>query len=189
MSKMKVIRITKELERLKKNPRPGIVCYPKTEDDVTNLEAKIMGPKDTPYEGGVFCAEINVPDSYPFEPPRIRFTTPVYHPNIDSGGRICLDLLKGPPSGGWKPTIPLEILLVSLQGLLEFPNPKDPLMADIATLYISDKEMFTRNAKEHTKKYAVQDFSEENYDSVDPTNTASKRKAQDSDGEGPSSKK
>lgn len=37
---------------------------------------------------------------YPFEPPKIRFLTPIYHPNIDNAGRICLDALKLPPKVG-----------------------------------------------------------------------------------------
>lgn len=34
---------------------------------------------------------------YPFEPPSVRFVTPIFHPNIDTSGRICLDTLKMPP--------------------------------------------------------------------------------------------
>ena len=87
-------RISKELVMLKTSPPPGAQCWPAEADKVDRLEADIMGPGDTPYQGGVFRLEILVPDRYPFEPPKMRFTTKIYHPNVDEGGRICLDILK-----------------------------------------------------------------------------------------------
>jgi len=81
---------------LESDPPPGICAWPKG-DSMNVLEAQILGPKDTPYEKGIFKVEIVVPDRYPFEPPKVRFLTRIYHPNIDSGGRICLDTLKLPP--------------------------------------------------------------------------------------------
>ena len=62
------------------------------------LFSEITGPEDSPYEGGIFELDLSVTDRYPFEPPKLRFITPIYHPNIDSTGRICLDLLKMPPA-------------------------------------------------------------------------------------------
>lgn len=69
---------------------------------------------------------------YPFEPVSIVFQPPApYHPNIDSNGRICLDLLKMPPAGTWRPTVTLMAVLEALLVLLREPNPDDPLMPDI----------------------------------------------------------
>ena len=69
---------------------------------------------------------------YPFEPPLMKFLTKVYHPNIDnSSGLICMDLLKMPPTGNWRPAINLSSLLTSVQLLLAEPNPSDPLDAAI----------------------------------------------------------
>ena len=62
------------------------------------LRIEITGPENSPYENGIFELDLSITDRYPFEPPKLRFITPIYHPNIDSTGRICLDLLKMPPS-------------------------------------------------------------------------------------------
>ncbi|XP_009068751.1 PREDICTED: ubiquitin-conjugating enzyme E2 T, partial [Acanthisitta chloris] len=120
------------------------------------LRAQIIGGADTPYEKGVFNLEIIVPERYPFEPPKIRFLTPIYHPNIDSAGRICLDVLKLPPKGAWRPSLNISTLLTSIQLLMAEPNPDDPLMADISSEYKYNKQLFLLNAKEWTEKHAVQ---------------------------------
>ena len=57
----------------------------------------MQGPSGTVYENGIFTLSVSVSQRFPFEPPLVRFVTPVYHPNIDSAGRICLDLLNMPP--------------------------------------------------------------------------------------------
>ena len=62
------------------------------------MRIEITGPENSPYENGIFELDLSITDRYPFEPPKLRFITPIYHPNIDSTGRICLDLLKMPPS-------------------------------------------------------------------------------------------
>ena len=109
-------RISKEIAMLKKNPPPGenllvvgsynlisdwwTQCvsgahtWQVDEDKLDHLEADVLGPSDSPYSGGVFKLEILLPEKYPYEPPKIRFQTKIYHPNIDEGGRICLDILK-----------------------------------------------------------------------------------------------
>ncbi|XP_075298890.1 ubiquitin-conjugating enzyme E2 T isoform X2 [Opisthocomus hoazin] len=120
------------------------------------LSQEILGGADTPYEKGIFNLEIIVPERYPFEPPKIRFLTPIYHPNIDSAGRICLDVLKLPPKGAWRPSLSIATLLTSIQLLMAEPNPDDPLMADISSEYKYNKQLFLLNAREWTEKHASQ---------------------------------
>lgn len=64
-------------------------------DNFSELRGTIAGPPDTPYEGGTFHVEIKVPETYPFNPPKVKFLTKIWHPNISSAtGAICLDILK-----------------------------------------------------------------------------------------------
>ncbi|CAH2229376.1 ubiquitin-conjugating enzyme E2 T-like [Pararge aegeria] len=157
MSSARTNRLTREIKSLEDNPPWGIICKPVKADVLDELRVKMLGPKSSPYEKGKFELVINVPDKYPFEPPQVKFITSVYHPNIDKGGRICMNMLKMPTKGssGWQPTITIETLLISIQSLLANPNPDDPLMLDIAYEYKYDIEQFMFNATKHTEKHAV----------------------------------
>ena len=149
-----VSRMSKELERLKTDPPHGITCWPR-DGMLNHLEAKLLGGEGTPYEGGVFKLEITIPNRYPFEPPDVQFITKIYHPNIDTAGRICLDVLKSPPTGSWKPAHNIHTILTSIQLLLAEPNPDDGLMAEISSEYKHQRPTFLAKAKEWTQKYAM----------------------------------
>ncbi|GFR93717.1 ubiquitin-conjugating enzyme E2 D4 [Elysia marginata] len=109
-----------------------------------------MGPADSPYFGGVFFLTITFPTDYPFKPPKVTFTTKIYHPNINSQGGICLDILKNQ----WSPALTISKVLLSICSLLTDPNPDDPLVPDIAKTFKRDREEYNRLAKEWTAKYA-----------------------------------
>jgi len=145
----------KEIEQLERSPPAGASCWPVEGDRLDMLEGIILGPSDSPYHGGSFRVQISIPDRYPFEPPKVEFRTPIYHPNIDDSGRICLDILKMPPAGDWRPSINLYSILTTIQLLLTEPNPRDPLMYDIAHQYQFDKLKYEETAKALTKKHAV----------------------------------
>ncbi len=125
-------RLLKELKLLESSPPAGVSCWAEGERlDV--LRAQIVGAEATAYAGGVFLLELSLPPRYPFEPPKVRFLTPIYHPNVDTAGRICLDLLKMPPKGAWKPAVGLGALLTSIQLLMAEPNPDDGLLPDVVS--------------------------------------------------------
>jgi ubiquitin-conjugating enzyme E2 D/E len=132
----------------------GIVLFPHSdlegEIDLLQWTATITGPKDTPYEHGVFSLSVTITPNYPIESPKVTFITPIYHPNIQADGYICLDILKGK----WSPAITLYKLMLCIKSLLAEPNPDDPLRRDLANLYREDRETFNRNAVAFTKKHA-----------------------------------
>lgn len=118
-----------------------------------------MGPSDSPYSGGVFFLSIHFPTDYPFKPPKVNFTTKIYHPNINSNGSICLDILRDQ----WSPALTISkgilvyiiLVLLSICSLLTDPNPDDPLVPEIAHVYKSDRPRYEASAREWTRKYAM----------------------------------
>lgn len=142
-------RIIKETERLVKEPVEGISATPH-EDNLRYFDVRIDGPAETPYEGGVFKLELFLPQEYPMEPPRVRFLTKIYHPNIDRVGRICLDVLQK----NWSCAQQMRTILLSIQALLASPNPFDPLANDVAQEWRENEARALETAREWTAKYA-----------------------------------
>lgn len=147
-------RLKKELEKMTTNPSEGISCCLR-DNSLNILDAWLVGAKGTPYEGGTFLLEVSIPTKYPFQPPRIIFKTRIYHPNIDEGGRICLNVLKMPPSGAWRCTLTIENTLTSVLALMSAPNPDDPLVPEIAEIYKTNRSQFEKTAKEWTDKFCA----------------------------------
>lgn len=152
MSRVK--RIAKELEECRQDTQSGVSLELVSENDLTHLTGYFNGPPGTPYEHGVFKIDINIPNEYPFKPPVMKFLTKIYHPNISSvTGAICLDILKD----AWTPILTLKSSLISLQSLLQSPEPNDPQDAEVAKHYISNRKGFDETAAYWTKIYASDD--------------------------------
>lgn len=97
---------------------PGISAFPSTPENLLNWTATIAGPSDTPYASLTFKLSFQFPSSYPYAPPAVLFKTPIFHPNVDFSGRICLDILKDK----WSAVYNVQSVLLSLQSLLGEPN-------------------------------------------------------------------
>ena len=142
-------RLQKELKEMQINPPMNCSAGP-IEDNLFKWTATIYGPQDSPYEGGVFHLDIDFPNDYPFRPPKIIFTTKIFHCNINYQGFICLDILKDK----WSPALTISKVLLSVCSLLDDQNPNDPLEPEIAKLYEENKEEFIKKAKQYTLIYA-----------------------------------
>ncbi len=143
-------RLLTEFKKIQQEPVLNCSAGPK-EDDLYCWCASIIGPKDTPYYGGIFKLELLFTTKYPIKPPQVRFKTKIFHPNIDSSGGICIDILKD----AWNPLLSVRTILLSICSLLNDPNTDDPLVPYIGNLYKDNKEQFIQEAKTWTTIYAI----------------------------------
>ncbi|CAH8299888.1 unnamed protein product [Schistosoma turkestanicum] len=147
-------RIQKELAELKKSDEAAqnqLEIEPFNENNVMHLCGCIKGPPDTPYTGAKFKLDIIIPDNYPFVPPKVKFLTKIWHPNISSAtGVICLDVLKDQ----WAAAMSLRTILLSIQALLASPEPDDPQDAVVANQYKSSIDAFNLTARHWAGIYA-----------------------------------
>mmetsp|Transcript_122848 Transcript_122848/g.223258 ORF Transcript_122848/g.223258 Transcript_122848/m.223258 type:complete len:149 (-) Transcript_122848:38-484(-) len=143
-------RIQKELQAIGSDPPANCSAGPIGED-LFLWQATIMGPSDSPYSGGVFFLNVNFPVDYPFKPPKCQFKTKIYHCNVNENGAICLDILKDQ----WSPSLTISTVLLSITSLLTDCNPADPLVPEIAKLYLSDRAKHDAAAREWVTKYAT----------------------------------
>ena len=129
-------RLTRELTDLREASSDSFLHLgPASDEDLFSWEAVLKGPRDqsSPYSGGLWLLEISIPSNYPNHPPKINFTTPICHPNVDfKSGEICLTLLT---SEHWAPTYTLASTMGAIQQLLSDPGLDSPLNVDISNLY------------------------------------------------------
>lgn len=129
-----------------------------SDDNIFEWEAILYAHADSYYKNGVFRLQVTFPQEYPFKPPKIVFLTKIYHPNINTNGIICLDIL----SDNWSPALTMQKVLISLISWLDDPNPADPLMPEIARMYKADRKGYIEKCEEWVKKYAMEEHTDAN---------------------------
>ena len=132
MSNLAVKRILSDLKIVKSNNLDKFNIYVATdEEDIFNVKAMIIGPDDTPYEGGFYFLDIFFPKNYPLDPPKATFMTlnqeVRFNPNLYKNGKVCISLLNTWSGPGWTTACTLSAVLLSIQSLLnERPIQNEP---------------------------------------------------------------
>mmetsp|Transcript_17555 Transcript_17555/g.52725 ORF Transcript_17555/g.52725 Transcript_17555/m.52725 type:complete len:160 (+) Transcript_17555:462-941(+) len=149
-----LLRLQSDLRAINTDPPDGCSASP-ANDDMLVWNATIMGPPDTAWEGGIFSLRLTFSDGYPNRPPKVRFSSPMYHANVYPDGTLCLDTIQE----GWSPCQSVSTLLTSVQSLLTDPNCSSPANTDAARLYLSDEKAYNRKVKQLAQRSLEEAFS------------------------------
>ncbi|KAL3091364.1 hypothetical protein niasHS_007157 [Heterodera schachtii] len=152
-SEQSKLLLQKQLNELTRNPVDGFSAGLVDESNLYKWQVFIMGPPNSPYEGGNFRAELVFPKDYPLRPPTMRFVSRIVHPNIDRDGNVCISILHEPgddrfgyekASERWLPVHTVETILISVISMLSDPNFDSPANVDAAKTHRENPTEYRR---------------------------------------------
>ena len=116
-------------------------------NDLTMWEGFILGTGL--YEGGVFKIQVTITRKFPFEPPKVKWLSEIWHPNIYRH-KVCV----GISGADWTPTMSISGMIEALRNLLNFPNPNSPLNPEAANQMKSNRKKFEDEVRRYIDRYA-----------------------------------
>ncbi|KAN0039834.1 hypothetical protein ACTA71_007071 [Dictyostelium dimigraforme] len=152
--------LKKQLLELNKSPIDGFSAGLVDESNIYEWQIMIMGPPDTLYEGGIFNATLTFTPEYPVKPPKMKFITEMWHPNVYKEGEVCISILhEGEDAYGyeksserWSPVHTVESILVSVISMLSSPNDESPANIDAAKEWRNSRETFNKKVQRLVRK-------------------------------------
>ncbi|KAF2077428.1 hypothetical protein CYY_001277 [Polysphondylium violaceum] len=160
MSGAATLLLKKQLAELNKHPVEGFSAGLSDDGNFFEWQIMIVGPPETPYEGGIFNATLSFTAEYPVKPPKMKFTTEIWHPNVYKDGVVCISILhEGEDIYGyeksnerWSPVHTVESILVSVISMLSSPNDESPANIDASNEWRKDREAFNKRVKRLARK-------------------------------------
>lgn len=148
---------------------PGISAGLVNDSSVFEWEVMLMLSDDLPfYGGGFFRTRLSFPNDYPLMPPKMKFLTRIYHPNVYENGEVCISILHKPgvdewgyetAEERWSPVQTPETILLSVISMLSSPNDESPANAEASKVFREDRKEFKKRCRK-----CVRDSLEEQYD-------------------------
>ncbi|OAF64410.1 hypothetical protein A3Q56_07883, partial [Intoshia linei] len=100
------------------------------------------------YKNAKLLFLLTFPKTYPHESPKVVSRYELYHPNIDTTGPVCLNILRL----GWTPVLCLNAIIYGLINLLMEPNIDEPLNKEAANTLKNNLPQFISNCEKCIKK-------------------------------------
>ncbi|KAK7055148.1 ubiquitin-conjugating enzyme [Favolaschia claudopus] len=161
--------LRRQLTELTKRPVEGFSAGLVDDDNLYEWEILVIGPPDTLYEGGFFKARLSFPEEFPLLPPKMRFITPMWHPNIYPDGIVCVSILHAPGEDQygyedagerWMPVHTVESILVSVISLLssDTPNTDSPANVEAAIEVRKDIDGYRKKVRRLVRRSAEEAF-------------------------------
>lgn len=175
MSKVST-RINREIINLQKNNDAFLISF--DESNLRKIDAIIKAPKDSLYKHTFVRLELNLPETYPFKCPKVKFINykgTRIHPNLYGCGKVCLSILGTWLGPSWISTMTIESVLLSIQSLLDNtpythePNQKDDKIYNRYVRFETfDTLLFSyiKNEKNELIKNYIQTYITENYNEI-----------------------
>jgi len=162
MSKPSLIHLNRQLLEFRNNPVEGFSAGVH-DDNLYEWNVVLIGPANTLYEGGIFSARLSFPEDYPSMPPKMRFETKMWHPNIYADGTVCISILHAPGDDlygyedageRWLPVHSVESILISVLSLLasDKPNTDSPANVEAALEVRNDFETYKKKVLQLTRE-------------------------------------
>ncbi|XP_061148541.1 ubiquitin-conjugating enzyme E2G 1b isoform X1 [Syngnathus typhle] len=151
MTGQSALLLRKQLADLNKNPVEGFSAGLVDDNDIFQWEVVVIGPQDTLFEGGFFKATLTFPRDYPLRPPKMKFITEIWHPNVAKNGDVCISILHEPgedkygyekPEERWLPIHTVETIMISVISMLADPNGDSPANVDAAVSWCAIVDTF-----------------------------------------------
>lgn len=169
MSTQASARLQKELKELNKNPVEGFKVE-LSDESLFEWTVHIQGPPGTDYENGIYKCVMNFPDDYPNSPPKMKFISEMWHPNVYPDGGVCISILHVPDPTNpqereeetWRPIQTVESILVSVCSMLSDPNFSSPANVDASVELRKKPEEYKKRVRklaDKSKKELPQDFT------------------------------